>query len=75
MDPFFQRVLTNPSHFDRLPMKDGFIFADNAGGSQCLQGVVDRISDYLLRTNVQLGANFIPLDLLDESLIRSTSAY
>lgn len=41
------------SHFPAL--KDGFIFADNAGGSQALQEVVDRISDYLLNTNVQLG--------------------
>lgn len=35
-----------------------FIFADNAGGSQCLKTVVDRISDYLLNTNVQLGADY-----------------
>ncbi|KAI0073584.1 PLP-dependent transferase [Panus rudis PR-1116 ss-1] len=35
-----------------------FIFADNAGGSQCLSSVVDRISDYLLHTNVQLGADY-----------------
>ena len=26
---------------------------DNAGGSQCLKTVVDRISDYLLNANVQ----------------------
>ncbi|KLO20452.1 PLP-dependent transferase [Schizopora paradoxa] len=39
-------------------LKDGFIFADNAGGSQCLQSVVDHISDYLLNTNCQLGADY-----------------
>lgn len=39
-------------------LKSGFIFADNAGGSQVTQGVVDRISDYLLNTNVQLGADY-----------------
>lgn len=39
-------------------LKDGYIFADNAGGSQCLKGVVDAISDYLLNTNVQLGADY-----------------
>lgn len=44
------------SHFPAL--KSGYIFADNAGGSQTTQGVVDRISDYLLNTNVQLGADY-----------------
>lgn len=38
-------------------LKDGYIYGDNAGGSQCLQDVVDRISDYLLKTNVQLGSS------------------
>ena len=37
---------------------EGFVFADNAGGSQCLSSVVTRISDYLLHTNVQLGADY-----------------
>ena len=36
-------------------LKSGYVFADNAGGSQCLKDVVDRVSDYLLNTNVQLG--------------------
>ncbi|KAI0061928.1 PLP-dependent transferase [Artomyces pyxidatus] len=44
------------SHFPSL--QSGFIFADNAGGSQCAKYVVDRISDYLLNTNVQLGADY-----------------
>ena len=39
-------------------LDSGYIFADNAGGSQCLKSVVDRISDYLLNTNVQLGADY-----------------
>ncbi|GJE97863.1 PLP-dependent transferase [Phanerochaete sordida] len=39
-------------------LKSGYIFADNAGGSQCLSDVVSRISDYLLNTNVQLGADY-----------------
>ncbi|THH18322.1 hypothetical protein EW146_g2653 [Bondarzewia mesenterica] len=39
-------------------LASGYIFADNAGGSQCAKGVVDRISDYLLNTNVQLGADY-----------------
>ena len=44
------------SHFPALD--SGFIFADNAGGSQAAKEVVDRISDYLLNTNVQLGADY-----------------
>ena len=37
----------------------GYLFADNAGGSQCLTDVVSRISDYLLYSNVQLGADYL----------------
>ncbi|KAH9479167.1 Aminotransferase-like protein FGM3 [Psilocybe cubensis] len=44
------------SHFPIL--SSGFIFADNAGGSQAAKEVVDMISDYLLNTNVQLGADY-----------------
>ncbi|KAG6890159.1 hypothetical protein C0992_002964 [Termitomyces sp. T32_za158] len=39
-------------------LNTGYIFADNAGGSQVTQSVVDRISDYLINTNVQLGADY-----------------
>lgn len=39
-------------------LKDGYVFADNAGGSQCLKTVADAVSDYLLNTNVQLGADY-----------------
>lgn len=35
-----------------------WVFFDNAGGSQTLQPVVDRISEYLLTSNVQLGASY-----------------
>ncbi len=35
-----------------------FVFMDNAGGSQILATVVERIRDYLLTTNVQLGATY-----------------
>lgn len=44
------------SHFPAL--KSGFIFADNAGGSQCAKDVADKVYDYLLNTNVQLGADY-----------------
>jgi len=35
-----------------------FIFMDNAGGSQVLEKVAERISGYLLHHNVQLGASY-----------------
>ena len=41
------------SHFPAL--SSGYIYADSAGGSQCLKEVVDGVTDYLLNTNVQLG--------------------
>lgn len=34
------------------------VFFDNAGGSQTLRRVADRITDFLLNTNVQLGASY-----------------
>ncbi|KAH9846766.1 PLP-dependent transferase [Lenzites betulinus] len=39
-------------------LASGYLYADNAGGSQCLADVVSRISDYLLNTNVQFGADY-----------------
>jgi selenocysteine lyase/cysteine desulfurase len=39
-------------------LKSGYLFADNAGGSQAAQEVIERISDYLSNTNVQLGADY-----------------
>jgi cysteine desulfurase family protein (TIGR01976 family) len=35
-----------------------WVFFDNAGGSQTLRTVAERISDYLLTSNVQLGASY-----------------
>jgi len=39
-------------------LASGFVYLDNAGGSQTLAGVADRVRDYLLSTNVQLGASY-----------------
>jgi selenocysteine lyase/cysteine desulfurase len=39
-------------------LNTGYIFADNAGGSQVAKCVVDKITDYLFNTNVQLGADY-----------------
>ena len=33
-------------------------FMDNAGGSQIPQTVANRISEYLIKSNVQLGASY-----------------
>lgn len=37
-----------------------WVFMDNAGGSQVLRRVADRVSDYLLTSNVQTGASYAP---------------
>ncbi len=39
-------------------LAEGFTYFDNAGGSQTLGVVANRIRDYLLTTNVQLGASY-----------------
>ncbi len=39
-------------------LKLNYLYADNAGGSQCLGDVISRISDYLTYSNVQLGADY-----------------
>ena len=44
------------SHFPSLD--SGYVFADNAGGSQCVKEVIDRITDYLVNSNVQVGADY-----------------
>ena len=43
----------------RFPaLASGYVFLDNAGGSQVLGAVADRVRDYLLSTSVQLGASY-----------------
>ncbi|KAM5545252.1 hypothetical protein V8D89_001363 [Ganoderma adspersum] len=39
-------------------LSSGYIDADNAGGSQCLATAAHAVSDYLLNSNVQLGADY-----------------
>ncbi|MEL6333823.1 MAG: cysteine desulfurase-like protein [Cyanobacteria bacterium J06626_26] len=43
-------------HFPALA--GDWTFFDNAGGSQILQPVIDRITDFLYHSNVQLGASY-----------------
>jgi len=39
-------------------LKSGYVYLDNAGGSQVLTRVADRVRDYLLTSSVQLGASY-----------------
>ncbi|KAF1966680.1 PLP-dependent transferase [Bimuria novae-zelandiae CBS 107.79] len=44
---------------ERFPaLKQDQVFLDNAGGSQALGDVIDSITQYLSKTNVQLGASY-----------------
>ena len=47
-------------------------FFDNAGGSQTLKKVVDRISEFLLSSDVQLGASYAVSQLAGERLALAT---
>lgn len=65
LPPAITSLSINMAHLDiehahsQFPsLKSGFIFADNAGGSQVTQGVIDKFTDYLVNTNVQLGAGY-----------------
>jgi cysteine desulfurase family protein (TIGR01976 family) len=48
-------------------------YMDNAGGSQTLQPVVHRISDYLIHSNVQLGASYLPSQTATERVNEAAS--
>ncbi|MEZ5196715.1 MAG: hypothetical protein R2764_10025 [Bacteroidales bacterium] len=39
-------------------LSNDWVFMDNAGGSQTVKQVGERINDYLYNTNVQLGATY-----------------
>jgi cysteine desulfurase family protein (TIGR01976 family) len=47
---------------------DAWVFLDNAGGSQVLGSVVERISDHLITSNVQTGASYAVSALASERL-------
>lgn len=51
-------------HFPSLSAQSSsaFVYADNAGGSQTLGTCVDAVSDFLLRSNVQMGGGY-PLSI------------
>lgn len=39
-------------------LKNGWAFFDNAGGTQVLSGVVERMNDFLFNMNVQIGGSY-----------------
>ena len=50
------------------------IYLDNAGGSQVLKRVADRIHDYLLTTSVQLGASYAQSQRASERVLSARRA-
>jgi cysteine desulfurase family protein (TIGR01976 family) len=59
-------------------LASGYVFLDNAGGSQTLRAVADRARDYLLTTNVQLGASYevsVVAGARVSEAVRRTAAY
>jgi cysteine desulfurase family protein (TIGR01976 family) len=50
-------------------LNDDCIYLDNAGGSQVLKRVADRIHDYLLTTSVQLGASYAQSQTASEKVL------
>ena len=50
------------------------VFLDNAGGSQVLRRVADRVSDYLLTSSVQLGASYAASAAAGEKVLAARRA-
>jgi cysteine desulfurase family protein (TIGR01976 family) len=50
-------------------LNDDCVYLDNAGGSQVLKRVADRIRDYLLTTSVQLGASYAQSQSASEKVL------
>ena len=55
-------------------LKSDTIYLDNAGGSQVLRRVADRIHDYLLTTSVQLGASYAASVTASEKVLSARRA-
>ncbi len=51
-----------------------WVFLDNAGGSQVLRRVADRVRDYLLTSSVQLGASYAPSQRAGEKVLEARRA-
>jgi len=52
----------------------GTVFLDNAGGSQVLARVADRVRDYLLTSSVQLGASYAASQAAGEKVLAARRA-
>jgi len=52
----------------------GTVFLDNAGGSQVLARVADRVRDYLLTSSVQLGASYADSQRAGEKVLAARRA-
>jgi cysteine desulfurase family protein (TIGR01976 family) len=52
----------------------GTVFLDNAGGSQVLRRVGDRVRDYLLTSSVQLGASYAASQAAGEKVLAARRA-
>ena len=52
-----------------------WVFMDNAGGSQVLSRVAERVSDYLLTSNVQAGATYAPSQHSTERVREARGAF
>jgi cysteine desulfurase family protein (TIGR01976 family) len=52
-------------------LKNNMVFMDNAGGSQTLKPVMDRITEYLTHYDVQLGASYKTSQVASENLDRA----
>jgi cysteine desulfurase family protein (TIGR01976 family) len=52
----------------------GTVFLDNAGGSQVLARVADRVRDYLLTSSVQLGASYADSQAAGEKVLAARRA-
>lgn len=51
-----------------------WVFLDNAGGSQTLKQVVDRMGEFLLTSDVQLGASYAISQLAGERVLQAREA-
>jgi len=74
-NPGNMTTLSSVQPLDRQKVRDHFpslvgdwTFFDNAGGSQILQPVLHRLQDYLLTSNVQLGASYDVSQMATERL-------
>lgn len=60
------------SHFPGLSAP--WVFFDNAGGSQIVKGAVDRISEFLIERNVQIGGSYAVSQAAAEALMQGRQA-